>query len=175
MPDLDLLRPFTSKDLERSHDRVVVFGVLGGRRSGSTVLVHSPALLVRLNELADDVERVVFVEGSSPDATTLSTIDAMLSAMGPEDGLVRFQMSAEAIKLTKERHMDGTTLRPAVLIDRGVDRSTVVSFRPPEILRISALAAALAKPPAEDWVDPAGLIVANGGWIETYPGGPEAT
>jgi hypothetical protein len=112
---------------------------------------------------------VVFVDGLFPDAATLAIIDSMLRAIGPQDGLVQFQLAAEAIKLTREPQVDGVTPQPAVLIERGVDRSNVVSFRPPELLRTSALLAALAKPPSEEWVNPAGLIVADGGWIETYP------
>jgi len=169
MTGSDLLRILALPELAGSNDRVVVFGVPGGRRSGPTLLVHSPALLVRLDQLDDDVERVVFIEGSSPEAATLATIDSMLRAIGPQDGLVQFQMAAEAIKLTREPQVDGATLQLPFLIERGVDRSNVVSFRPPELLRTSALLAALAKPPSEEWVDPAGLIVANGGWIETYP------
>ena len=168
MTGSNLLRPL-ELEVAGSNDRVVVFGVLGGRRSGPTLLVHSPALLVRLDQLDDDVERVVFVEGLSPDAATLAIIDSMLRVIGPQDGLVQFQMAAEAIKLTKERQVVGVTPQLPFLIERGVDRSNVVSFRPPELLSTSALLAALAKPPSKEWVDPAGLITANGGWIETYP------
>ena len=168
MASSDLLRPLSEHEFAGSNDRVVVFGVLGGRRSGPTLLVHSPALLVRLDQLDDDVEGVVFVEGSSPDAATLVTIDSMLRAIGPQDGLVQFRLAAEAIKLTKEPQV-GVTPQLPFLIERGLDRSNVVSFRPPELLRTSALLAALAKQPSEEWVDPAGLIVANGGWIGTYP------
>jgi hypothetical protein len=164
-----LVQPLSLSALGRFNDRVVVFGVLGERRSGPTLLVHSPALMVRLDQVDDDVERVVFVDGLVPDAATLAIIDSMLGAIGPQDGLVQFQLAAEAIKLTREPQVDGVTPQPAVLIERGVDRSNVVSFRPPELLRTSALLAALAKPPSEEWVNPAGLIVADGGWIETYP------
>jgi len=59
-----LLRPFPSRQLGliEGDDRVVVFGVLGGRRLGSTILVHSPTLLLRLDQLNDGVDLVVFVE-----------------------------------------------------------------------------------------------------------------
>ena len=169
MPGRHLLR-IESHDLGWANERVVVFGVLGGRKSGPTLLVYSPALVVCLEQLEDDVPVVVFVEGSSPDATTLATIDGMMRAMGPEDGLVQVEMPAEAIKLTTGPQVDGTVESP-VLIYRGVDRSTVGSFRPPELLRTSALVAALVKAPSEEWVNPAGLVVANGGWINTYPRG----
>jgi hypothetical protein len=121
-----------------------------------------------MDELADEVERVVFVEDSTLDAAMLTTIDAMLDAMDSEDGLVQIQVAAEAIKLTRPPS-DGTPPGTPLFIGQGVDRSTVVSFGPPEVLRVSALLGALATPPSESWVDPAGLVVANGGRIETYP------
>ena len=161
-----LLRPFPSRQLGliEGDNRVVVFGVLGGRRLGSTILVHSPTLLLRLDQLNDGVELVVFVEDSPPDSATVATIDDMLAAMGSEDGLVQFQVAAEAIKLTK-----GDASLSQNLIRQGIDRSTLVSFRPPEVLRASALVAAVTKPPTELWVNPAGLIAANGGKIAIHP------
>lgn len=166
MSSPDLLRPFPSRQLGlvEGDDRVVVFGVLGGRRLGSTILVHSPTLLLRLDQLNDGVELVVFVEDSPPDGATVATIDDMLAAMGSEDGLVQFQVAAEAIKLTK-----GDAPQSQHFIDSGIDRSTLISFRPPEVLRASALVAAVAKPPAELWVNPAGLIAASGGTIAIHP------
>jgi hypothetical protein len=163
-PHLLLLEPHGFE-----HAPVVMFGVLGTHGSGPTLLVHWPTLLGHLVRLDDDPGRVVFVQGSSPDATTIATIEAMLIAMGSKDGLVRFEMAADAIKLTRSPQVDGVAPQLPVLIERGVDRSTVVSFRPPEILRTSALLAALGLSPSDEWVNPAGLIVANGGRIETYP------
>jgi len=161
-----LLRPFPSRQLGliEGDDRVVVFGVLGGRRLGSTLLVHSPTLLFRLDHLTDGVELVVFVEDSPPDAATVATIDDMLATMGSEDGFVQFQLAAEAIKLTRG---DGPGSQR--FVGQGIDRSTLVSFRPPEVLRASALVAAVTEPPTDLWVNPAGLVAANGGRIATYP------
>lgn len=161
-----LLRPFSSRQLGLTEggDRVVVFGVLGGRRLGSTVLVHSPTLLVRLHELSDAVELVVLVEDSPPDAATVAIVDDMVSAMGPEDGLVQFHLAAEAVKLTR-----GDAARSQQFIGHAIDRSTLVSFRPPEVLRATALGAAVTRPPSELWVDPAGLVAASGGIIAIHP------
>lgn len=166
MSSPDLLRPFPSHqfDLIEGGDRVVVFAVLGERRMGSTILVHSPTLLLRLEQLTGDVEVVVFVEDSPPDPATIATINDMLASLGSEDGLVQFQVPAEAIKLVKE---PASTAQP--LIGQGIDRSTLVSFCPPEVLRAAALAAAVATPPTELWVNPAGLVANNGGRIATYP------
>ena len=164
-----LLRPFPSQQLGliEGADRVVVFGVLGGRRLGSTVLVHSPTLVTRLHQVSDAVELVVFVEDSPPDAATVATIDDMLEAMGPEDGLVQFHLAAEAVKLTR---VDAAGSQP--FVGHAIDRSTLVSFRPPEVLRAAALVAAFTKPPSELWVDPAGLIAASGGVIAIHPRPP---
>jgi hypothetical protein len=167
-----LLRPFPSRQLGliEGDERVVVFGVLGGRRLGSTILVHSPTLLLRLDQLNDGVELVVFVEDSPPDAAAVATIDDMLAAMGSEDGLVQFQLAAEAIKLTR-----GDASRSQHFIGHAIDRSTLVSFRPPEVLRAAALVAAVTKPPSELWVNPAGLVAASGGTIATHPRPPAST
>jgi hypothetical protein len=160
-----LLRPIPARQLGlKGGDRVVVFGDLGGRRLGSTVLVHSPTLLLRLQQLNEAVELVVFVEDSPPDETTIATIADMLAAMGPEDGLVQFQLAAEAIKLTTD-----DAARSQQFIVRAIDRSMLVSFRPPEVLRAAALVAAVTEPHSELWVNPAGLVAANGGIIATHP------
>lgn len=161
-----LLRPFPARQLGliEGGDRVVVFGALGGRRLGSTVLVHSPTLRLRLQQLSEAVELVVFVEDSPPDAATVATVKDMLAAMGPEDGLVQFQLVAEAIKLTRD-----DPARSQRFIDHAIDRSTLVSFRPPEVLRSAVLVAAVAQTPSELWVNPAGLVAASGGIIATYP------
>ena len=177
MPSPDLLRVIPSRELGLSADidRVIVFGVLGGRRLGPTILVHLPTLLLRLDQLADAVDLVVFAEDSSFDAANVATITDMLAAMGSEDGLVQFQVPAEAMKLTRAA-VSGDRTPPTdvppdslVFIRHGIDRSKLVSFRPPEVLRASALVAAVKIPPSELWVNPAGLIAARGGRIETYP------
>jgi hypothetical protein len=112
---------------------------------------------MRLSQLGDEVDLVVFVE-ESPDAGVVAVIDDMLAAIGSEDGLVQYEMVTEAIKLTRGQ-----------LLSHGIDRSTLVSFRPPEVIRAVALLAAVADPPPGLWVNPAGLVAANGGRIETYP------
>jgi hypothetical protein len=126
--------------------------------------VHSPTLLLRLHQLSDAVELVVFVEDSPPDAATVAIVDGMLAAMGPEDGLVQFELAAEAIKLTRK-----DAARSQHFIGHAIDRSTLVSFRPPEVLRAAALAAAVTEAPSELWVNPAGLVAASGGNIATHP------
>ncbi|HSL24703.1 MAG TPA: hypothetical protein VLA54_00365 [Acidimicrobiia bacterium] len=155
-----LLRPFPSRQLGlvEGDDRTMAFGVLGGRRAGVTVLVHVPTLLRRMNDLAPDIGVVVFFEDATPDAATVARIDDMLAALGAEDGLVQFQMAAEAIKL-----------REGDLLVRSVDRSQLVSFRPPEVLKRKALERALEPPPPDLWVDPAGLVAHAGGRIGLFP------
>lgn len=195
----ELLRPLSAQRLGLNDAKVVVFGVLGGQRAGPTLLVHGPTLLDQLRQMPDHLERVVFAAGSSVDSMTVASINAMLSVMGPEDGLVQFQTAAEAIKLTRAGNATEGASGPARMIDRSIDRSTLVSFCPPEVLRVPALVGAAAGqinekwatdegtpsgrggPPAnrdgrggslanrDAWVNPAGLVAANGGRIETYP------
>lgn len=164
-----LLRLLPSRQLGTTagDGRVAVFGVLGGRRMGSTILVHSPTLLLVLDQLTDEVELVVFVEDSPPDEATIATIDDMLATMGSEDGLVQFQVAAEAIKVTL-----GDASGSGQFIGEGIDRSTLISFHPPEVLRASALVAAMTRLPSDLWVNPAGLVAGNGGRIATYPRSP---
>jgi len=176
MSSSDLLRMIPSRELGLSadNDRVVVFGVLGGKRLGPTILVHAPTLLLRLDQLTDVVKVVVFVEDSSLDAAIVATINDMLAAMGSEDGLVQFEVPAEAMKLTRapasvDRPPTTNIAGSHVFIRHGIDRSKLVSFRPPEVLRASALLAAVTIPLSELWVNPAGLIAARGGRIETFP------
>jgi hypothetical protein len=173
MSSSDLLRVIPSQELGLSADidRVIVFGVGGGRKLGPTILVHSPTLLLRLDQLTDAVDVVVFVEDSPLEPAFVATINDMLSAMGSEDGLVQFQIPAEAMKLTRDQGSKSNDVSPGslVFISHGVDRSKLVSLRPPEVLRATALIAAVKIPPSELWVNPAGLIAARGGRIETYP------
>ena len=171
MPNLHLLCPIPSHDLgPRGGDqRVVVFGVPGREHPGHDLRVHVQTLQVLLERLPGTVERLIFVEGSSVDSATARAIEDMLAAMGPEDGLVQFQIPAEAIKLVK-RESDLSADRKSVrFIERGIDRTTLLAFRPPEVLRVSSLNRALMTSSVGEWIDPAGLVAAHGGMIETYP------
>ena len=175
MPALHLLSPIGAHELgpRGGDERVVVFGVPDREHPGHSLRVHLQTLLVLLDRLPARVERIVFVEGSSVDSATAQTIEDMLAAIGPEDGLVQFQIPAEAIKLVK-RESDTApassekrgTIR---FIERGIDRATLLAFRPPQVLRVSSLVRALMTPPSGEWVDPAGLVAAHAGLIETYP------
>ena len=174
MPDLHLLCPIGSHELgPRGRDeRVFVYGVPARQQSGPSLRVHVQTLRVLLDRLPGRVERLVFVEGSSADSATAQAIEDMLAAMGPEDGLVRFQIPAEAIKLvTREGDAAPAPSNRGTVrfIERGIDRATLLVFRPPEVLRVSSLARALLRSAVGEWVDPAGLVAAHAGLIETYP------
>ena len=175
MADLHLLCPIGMHELgpRGGDERVLVFGVPGRQHSGPSLRVHVQTLRVLIDQLPGRVERLVFVEGSAVDSATAQAIEDMLAAMGPEDGLVRFQIPAEAIKLVKIEgdaasapSANRGTLR---FIERGIDRATLLAFCPPEVLRVSSLARALLHSPVGEWVDPAGLVASHAGLIETYP------
>jgi hypothetical protein len=110
-----------------------------------------------MHDLAAEVEVVVFFEDAVPDAATVARIDDMLAALGSEDGLVQYQMAAEAIKIRQGDRLSS------------VDRSQLVSFRPPEVLKRSSLERALDPPPRDLWVNPAGLVARAGGTIGLFP------
>ena len=175
MPALHLLCLIGSHELgpRGGNERVVVYGVPDREDSGHSLRVHVQTLLVFLDRLPGRVERIVFVEGSSVDSATAQTIEDMLAAMGPEDGLVQFQIPAEAIKLLERESNTAPassenrgTVR---FIERGIDRATLLELRPPQVLRVSSLVRALMTFPSGEWVDPAGLLAANAGLIETHP------
>ena len=104
------------------------------------------------------VERVVFVEDSSSDAADVATIDAMLDG----DGLRR-----RACSVPDGRRGDQADQRTIVLgapapqrfIGHGIDRSTVVSFRPPGGLADVCPAGQRVTDATDpsSWVNPAGL------------------
>ena len=160
-------------------DNVLVYGVPGRQHSARSLQVHVQTLMTVLGQLSAAIERLVLVEGSSVDAPTARTIDEMLAAMGPEDGLVRFQIPADAIKLIKRESGGAPGASPNKeaprFVERGIDRASLLAFRPPEVLRVSSLVAALRTPPVGEWVDPAGLMAAHGALIETYPPGGRQT
>jgi hypothetical protein len=139
---------------------VVVFGVLGGRHSGPSLLVHYPTLLHRVDQLPDQVEILVFVEGSLPDPATIAQIDEMLGRFEAGDALVCSQPVSEAVKMVNGDR-----------ILRGVDRSSLLAVRGPELIRRRPLEASLSVTLTVDWVNPTALIAAGGGEVRVFPPG----
>ncbi|MEX2624981.1 MAG: hypothetical protein WD651_14790 [Acidimicrobiia bacterium] len=154
-----LLRPFPARQLGlvEGGDRVMVFGVLGGRYAGPSILAHAPTLRRRCNELPAGVDIVAFVDHAIPDAAIVARIDDMLAVFDGGDALVCFQKTTEAMKEVAGE-----------VVVRGVDRSQLVAVRSPEVIRRSALDRAMTIPPAELWVNPTALVAACGGVIKLF-------
>ncbi len=160
-----LLRPFPARQLGliEGGDRVMVFGVLGGRHAGPSMLAHAPTLIRRCAELPAEIEIVAFVDEGIPDTALVARIDEMLAVFDHGDALVCFQGTTEAMKEVA----DGVVVR-------GVDRSQLVAVTGPEVIRRDTLDRALADPPTETWVNPTALIAARGAIIRLFPPVPAA-
>ena len=155
-----LIRPFPPRQLGlvEGDDAVMVFAVLGGRFAGPTMLAHLPTLQRRCSELRPQVEILVFVDESQPDAATVARIDEMLSSFTDSDALVCFQQATEAMKLVE-----------ADEVIHGVDRTQLLAVRGPEIIRRLTFDRALSSPPPAVWVNPTSLVADVGGDIRLYP------
>lgn len=156
-----LLRPFNAAQLSLvSGDQgVAVFGVMGGRFAGPSVLVHLPTARARLDQLSPDVDTIVFIDEPLPEPATVGRIDDMLavfSDLGVE-ALSQWLPATEALKLGREG-----------VVERGVDRSTVVAVRCPEVIDRQALARALAEENTDNWVSPTAAVARSGGRVALF-------
>lgn len=146
-----LLRPFSSRQLSlvAGGGGVMCFGVLGGRYAGSTVQVHAPTLSLRVAQLPRDVHTVVFFDDPMPDGATVATIDDMLTEYEAVDVdvLVQSRAATEAVK-----RVDGT------VIAEGIERSTLVSVRCPEVMDRAILTRAVDGIAERQWVNPTALM-----------------
>jgi|FLYL01.1.fsa_nt_gi hypothetical protein len=156
-----LIRTYTARQLAlvSGDDRVVVFASCGGRWAASAVLVHQPTLSRRVADLAPDVHTVVIVDQPLPDAATVSLIDDMLVAFenADVDALAVPAPLTEAVKETDGRY-----------VLAGLDRSSLVSVRCPEVISRSVLARALQPAADRRWVNPTALVCEWGGRVGFY-------
>lgn len=156
-----LLRPYSAAQLSlvAGDNRVAVFGVMGGKFAGPSVLVHLPTARARLDQLAADVETVVFTDEPLPEPATVSRIDDML-AVFPDlgvDALTQWLPATEALKLAS----DGR-------VEEGVDRSTVAAVRCPEVIDRHILTRALSEETEDSWVSPTAAVARVGGRIAFF-------
>lgn len=137
----------------------MAFGVLGGRYVGPSIQVHVPTLIKRVHDLSRTIKTVVFFDEPVPDAATVSTIDDMLADF-EESGahvLVPYIAATEAVK-----RVDGR------LVAEGIDRTSLVSIRCPEIIDRQVLDDAVALLSDELWVNPTALVARHGVAINLY-------
>jgi Asp-tRNA(Asn)/Glu-tRNA(Gln) amidotransferase C subunit len=107
-----------------------------------------------LATLSHDIDTLVF---ASPNST--EGISGMLERFQEvdADGLVAVAQIHEAVKAVR----DG-------VVERGLDRSTIVTVTEPEILTRAVLAAALEHADLTSEVDPAALVARRGGRIVAF-------
>lgn len=159
-----LLRPFSSRQLSlvEGDGRVVAFGVLGGRYAGPSVEVHAPTLVRRVTELPRSIATVVFFDEPVPDGATVSTIDDMLAEFvqcQDVEVLIQYVAATEAVK-----RVDGG------IVEEGIERSSLVAVRCPEVVDRRALESALPSIGERLWVNPTAIVAAAGGRVALYGG-----
>lgn len=156
-----LLRPFTSRQLAlvEGDGQVMAFGVLGGRYVGPSIQVHAPTLIKRVHDLPRSIRTVVFFDEPVPDAATVSTIDDMLAEYEALSAqvLVPYVAATEAVKRVQDQ-----------LVAEGIDRTSLVSIRCPEIIDRAVLDHAVETLSDELWINPTALVAAQGTKIELY-------
>lgn len=135
----------------------MVLSALGGRYLGPSLQVHAPTLISRVASTLSRTDVVVFIDEPLPDAATVKVIDSMLDEFGAECGLVRSVAATEAVK-----RLEGGD------VAEGIDRSSLFSPRPPEIIRRRCLEKSVMALTDEQWVSPSALVLAGGGTIRTF-------
>lgn len=133
--------------------------MLGGRFAGPSVQVHAPTLARRVEELPRHIDTVVFIDEPVPDGAVVATVDDMVAEFAElgVDVLARSVGATEAIK-----RVEGDEIR------EGIDRSTLVSVRAPEVIRRAALERAVGTLGETLWVNPTALVAAAGGKVALH-------
>lgn len=135
----------------------MVLAALGGRHSGSSLQVHAPTLISRIQTTLTRTDVVVFVDEPLPDEATIHVVETMLDHFGSECGLVRSVPVIEAIK----RLQGG-------VVAEGIDRSSLFYPKPPEIMRRTCLEKAILTLSQEQWVCPSAVLLSSGATIEVF-------
>ncbi|MPZ51245.1 MAG: hypothetical protein GEU79_00670 [Acidimicrobiia bacterium] len=117
--------------------------------------VHRPTLAARLDQFSNDVDLVVFLDGSFPDAPTIARTDDMLSVFADEDALCDWRPVTEAVKQVQFGRVAGA-----------VDRETLVRPHTPYVLR-RPLVERIAEG-AHQWLDPMEEAAALGANIRLW-------
>lgn len=154
-----LLRPYTAQQLNltRRSEKIMVLAALGGRYLGPSLQVHAPTLISRVHTTLSRSDVVVFIDEPLPDVATIHVIEAMLDEFGSECGLVRTVAATEAVKRLEKG-----------VVAEGIDRSSLFSPRPPEVIRRACLEKAISTLEDQQWVCPSALILGQGGSIRTF-------
>lgn len=135
----------------------MVVSALGSQHLEPSLHVHVPTLISRVASTLASTDVVVFIDEPLPDAATVHVIESMLDEFGSECGLVRSVAATEAVK-----RLEGG------VVAEGIDRSSLFSPRPPEIIRRACLDNAVMSLTDEQWVSPSALVLSHGGRIRTF-------
>lgn len=163
-----MLETVTPHDLESSDlglgSDVVAFRVNpSDDQPGPGTMVHVETLARKLAELPARVGVVVFIDGeeSLGDRAVLHQMKAMLTeyAKRKVHALVRHVMATEAVK-----QVEGD------VVTTGVDRSSLVAVRSPEVIDRTVLERALVAVGDRIWVSPTALVAAVGGVVALFAG-----
>jgi|FLYL01.1.fsa_nt_gi hypothetical protein len=153
-----LLRPFSSRQLSlvAGDDGVTVFAVLGGRYAGPSVEAHVPTLVQRALSLPRPVHTVVFVDEPLPDAALVALVDDMVADFldSDLDALAQAAPVSEAVKRVEHGR-----------IVEGIERSTLMAVRAPEVIGRRALERAVTVAGNRLWANPTALVAETGGRI----------
>ena len=156
-----LLRPFSSRQLSlvSGDGKVLVFAVLGGKFAGSSVQVHVPTLARRVEQMPHHIDTVVFIDEPVPDGAVVATIEEMLIEFegSPADVLAHYVPATEAVK-----HVEADT------VVEGIDRSSLVAVRSPEVIRRPALETAVDGVGDVAWVNPTALVASAGAKVSLF-------
>lgn len=130
---------------------------LGGMYLGPSLQVHAPTLISRVRSTLSRTDITVFIDEPLPDAATVEVIESMLDTFDSGCVLVRSAAATEAVK-----RLD------AGVVAEGIDRSSLFSPRPPEIIRTRCLSAAVDRLEDEQWVSPSALVLAANGSVKVF-------
>ncbi len=159
-----LLRPFSSRQLSlvSGDGKVLVFAVLGGKFAGPSVQVHVPTLARRVEQLPRHIDTVVFIDEPVPDGAVVATIEEMLVEFedSPADVLAHYVPATEAVKRVESE-----------VVVEGIDRSSLVSVRSPELIRRPVLERSVDKAGNLAWVNPTALVASTGATVSLFDGG----
>jgi len=139
----------------------MVLAALGGRYLGPSLQVHAPTLLSRVSSTVSRTDIVVFIDDPLPDHATIAVVEAMLDELGDESALVRSVAATEAVK----------RLSGMGVVAEGIERSSLFSPKPPEIIRTPALIEASSHLADEAWVCPSALIARLGATVRVFDEG----
>jgi 2-C-methyl-D-erythritol 4-phosphate cytidylyltransferase len=137
----------------------MVLAILGGRYAGASPLIHFPTLARQVERLPAHITTCVFVDDLVPDAVDVETIEKMIAVFEASevDALARFAEATEAVKRVDHGR-----------VVEGIERSELVTVRPPEVIDRAALESAIEDGAPRLWINASELVSQAGFSIGFY-------